>query len=363
MGAIGTRTGSMLLAVIALSGCIPQGGRRPPGDVPPPQRYGPQAASTPKDSYERRSLDQDERVTPTPAPAWEARRVTADARLIQSQTYVVQPGDSLRRISEKTGAGSEAIARENGLVAPYVIRAGQRLAIPGGRYHLVRAGESGIAIARAYSVEWSRVVSANALQEPYILRTGQRLLIPSSGPESLEERAARFRLDIDDILTGGEPALAANARPAKPSPSTTRVLPPTTPVAEPTTRLSGTFGWPASGRIYKRFGPGGSGERSDGIKLAVPLKTPILAAADGVVAYVGSDVPALGGLVILKHGASTTTIYGHAGQLLVKRGQSVKKGQMIGLSGNSGFADRPSLHFEIRQGRTPVDPLTRLPAR
>ena len=78
--------------------------------------------------------------------------------------------------------------------------------------------------------------------------------------------------------------------------------------------------------------------RSDGIKIAVPLDTPILAAADGVVAYVGSDVPALGGLVILKHGDGMTTVYGYAGQLVVQRGQSVKKGQMIALSGNSGFA-------------------------
>jgi len=71
----------------------------------------------------------------------------------------------------------------------------------------------------------------------------------------------------------------------------------------------------------------------------------------------------LGGVIILRHGSTFTTVYGHAGQLLVQRGQSVKKGQMIALSGNSGFADRPELHFEIRQGRTPVDPVPRLPAR
>ena len=204
---------------------------------------------------------------------------------------------------------------------------------------------------------------ANALEEPYVLRTGQRLLIPSAGPETLEERAARFHIDIDDILTGGEPALAANAKPAKPTASSARVLPATTPVAEPTAPLRGAFAWPVKGTILKRFGPGSSGEHNDGIKIAVPLDTPILAAADGVVAYVGSDVPALGGLVILKHGNGMTTVYGYAGQLLVQRGQSVKKGQMVALSGNSGFADKPSLHFEIRQGRTPVDPLPRLPAR
>jgi murein DD-endopeptidase MepM/ murein hydrolase activator NlpD len=347
--------GALLFGALAVTGCIPAEAG--------PGRYAAPVVTQQQDQFERRSLDQDVRALPAPPPAWEARRVVADARQIAGSTYVVQSGDTLRTISAKTGAGSEAIARANALAAPFVIHPGQRLSIPGGRYHLVRAGESGIAIARAYGVDWSRIVSANALAEPYILRTGQRLLIPGSRPETIEERAARFHLDIDDILTGGEPALAANAKPAKPAPTSKRVLPATTPVAAPVARAAGQFAWPLKGTVVKRFGPGKSGERSDGIKIAAPLNTPVLAAADGVVAYVGSDVPALGGLVIVKHGNSLTSVYGHAGQLLVQRGQSVKKGQMIALSGNSGFADRPELHFEIRQGRTPVDPVPRLPAR
>jgi murein DD-endopeptidase MepM/ murein hydrolase activator NlpD len=367
--------GFAAVAGAALAGCIPPSGYTSAASEPPP---APQRASqqqrqrplpprppqqTPDTSYERRALDQDVRALPAPPPAWEARRVVADARQVPSSTYVVQPGETLGAIAAKTGAGAEAIARANAIPAPNMLRAGQRLTIPGGRYHLVRAGESGIAIARAYSIAWSQVVAANALTEPYILRTGQRLLIPQTGPETLEQRAARFHIDIDDILTGGEPALAANAAPAKPTASSARVLPATTPVAAPAKRAAGLLAWPVSGKVVRRFGPGRSGERNDGIKIAVPLNTPVLAAADGVVAYVGSDVPALGGLVILKHGNGMTSVYGHAGQLLVQRGQSVRKGQTIARSGDSGFADRPELHFEVRQGRTPVDPLSRLPAR
>ncbi|MBB5709001.1 M23 family metallopeptidase [Sphingomonas xinjiangensis] len=368
------------LAGAALAGCIPPSGYASAASEPPPApqrapqqrpvRQSPVQQRAPQHrppqqvpDYERRTLDQDVRALPAPPPAWEARRVVPDARQVPSSTYVVQPGETLGAIAAKTGAGAEAIARANAITSPGLIRAGQRLSIPGGRYHLVRAGESGIAIARAYSIAWSQVVAANALAEPYILRTGQRLLIPFTGPETLEQRAARFHIDIDDILTGGEPALAANAAPAKPTASSARILPPTTPVAAPVKRAAGLFAWPVSGKVVRRFGPGRSGERNDGIKIAVPLDTPVLAASDGVVAYVGSDVPALGGLVILKHGNRMTSVYGHAGQLLVQRGQAVRKGQTIARSGNSGFADRPELHFEIRQGRTPVDPLARLPAR
>jgi lipoprotein NlpD len=116
------------------------------------------------------------------------------------------------------------------------------------------------------------------------------------------------------------------------------------------------------GRVVKRFGPGASGERSDGIKIAVPLSTPIRATADGVVAYAGDGIKALGGLVIIKHGGGWTSVYGHASKLLVSRGQSVKRGQTIALSGDTGFAaDRPEVHFELRKGRTPVDPQGQLP--
>ncbi len=351
------------LALLLLAGCIPVSAGSDPGYRPPQQ-------SRPTPQRQRPPAEQDVRVLPAPPQSWEMRAVTADGKRIQGSTYVVQRGDSLRSISIRTGAGSEAIARANNIPPPFVITVGQRLTIPGGRYHLVRPGETGIAIAQAYRVPWSRVIAVNALEEPYILRNGQRLLIPEPAlqrphvSETIEERAARFHLDlgVDDIVTGGQPALAAKGKPARPTASSARVLAPTTPVAAPA-KLKGGFQWPANGRIVKRFGPGASGERNDGIKIALPLDTPVLAAADGVVAYVGSDIPALGGLVILRHGDGWTTVYGHAGQLLVQRGQSVKKGQMIALSGNSGHTDRPELHFEIRQGRTPVDPLPRLPAR
>ncbi|MBX3595521.1 M23 family metallopeptidase [Sphingomonas sp.] len=343
--------GGAFAALTLLGGCIPPG-------AGPPTRPRTVYTGDPTAAPRR----DDVAALPAPPPAWEARPVTADARTIPGSTYIVERGDTLRGIANKTGAGSEAIARANGLAPPYVIQIGQRLTIPGGRYHLVRAGETGIAIARAYGVDWGRVVTENDLAEPYILRVGQRILIPGDArPMTIEERAAAFRLDIDDIVTGGQPAIAERARPTRPTASSARVLPSTAAVAPPTT-LTGGFQWPVRGEVIRKFGPVASGERSDGIKIAVPLDTPILAAADGTVAYVGSEIPSLGGLVIIQHGSGWTTVYGHAGQLLVQRGQSVKRGQMIALSGDSG-TNRPELHFEMRQGRTPVDPLTRLPAR
>jgi murein DD-endopeptidase MepM/ murein hydrolase activator NlpD len=349
-GAFRVVAGAALLPLLAA--CIPQnyGQRAEP-------RAGGAEINDPTAAPRR---EQDVPSLPAPPPAWIAQPVTPDARIVAPSTYTVRPGDTLRAIAVVTGAGSEAIARANGLTAPFTLQPGQRLTIPGGRYHLVRAGESGIAIARAYGIEWSRVVAANELTEPYMLRVGQRVLIPGEHrPITREQRAAAFRIDIDDIVTGSQPAIAERARPAPPTASSSRVLPPTTPVAPPAT-LSGGFAWPVKGQIVRRFGPVASGERSNGLKIAVPLDTPVLAAADGTVIYVGSDIPSLGGLVMVQHGGGWITIYGHAGQLIVQRGQAVKRGQMIALSGDSG-TNRPQLHFEMRQGRTPVDPIPRLP--
>ena len=397
-----------VLPMLALAGCIPQverpagyGSARP--DRQPPyettrapdrddtERRGDRAAEQdddrPRGDYRPRGGDgtpSDDRgrpdtyrrdvyrgrdtgevaALPAPRPAWEARPVRADARTISDTTYVVRPGDTLSEVANRSGASIEAIARANDLESPYPIEAGERLTIPGGRYHQVRRGETGIAIARAYGVEWSRIVAANALVEPYVLRADQRILIPGvpgGGTPSASERARAFTLDIDDILTGGEPALASNQAPAKPIATPRRVLPSNAVVTGPARLASGGFLWPVDGRVVKRFGPGASGERNDGIKIAVPMSTPIHAAADGVVAYVGDGIAALGGLVIIKHGGGWTSVYGHASKLLVQRGQSVKRGQTVALSGDTGFADRPELHFELRKGRTPVDPTSQLP--
>jgi len=359
------------MACVALAACIPQVDR--PAPTPSPPRAAPTAPPAepvaPPPAPVARSRDPEappaDAVTllPAPRPAWEARPVSPDAAEINDQDYLVRRGDTLRAIADRTGAGSEAIARSNDLAPPFVVRSGQRLRIPGGRYHLVRRGQTGIAIARAYAVEWSRIVSANDLAEPYVLRAGQRVLIPGADrARSAAERAAAFTLDIDDILTGGEPALAVNQAPAKPVATPRRVLPSTAAIATPAA-APGRFLWPVDGQIVTRFGRGGAGVRNDGVKIAVPIDTPIKAAADGTIAYVGDGIAALGGLVIVKHGGGWVSIYGHASKLLVQRGQAVKRGETIALSGASGFADRSQLHFELRRGRTPVDPAGQLSRR
>lgn len=311
-------------------------------------------------------------------PTWKATPVTANAQTVTDGIYVVQPGDTLRGIANKTGAGSQVIASENGLTEPYVIQPGQRLKISGGRYHGINPGETGIAIARAYKVPWREIVALNNLEEPYILRVGQKLLLPgnassaatatATGPgssDNLEQRAAAFDLDIDDIVTGSQPALADGASAVEPSEGLSdwrKAITPTTTIATPA-NFAGRFNWPVAGKLISSFGSKGGGKVNDGLNIAVPSGTPIQAAANGVVAYAGDEIGVFGGLVLINHGDGWVTAYGHASKLNVTRGQKVKMGEVIALAGESGYVQEPQVHFEIRKNRKPVDPIGELPKR
>ncbi|MET0370952.1 MAG: LysM peptidoglycan-binding domain-containing protein, partial [Sphingobium sp.] len=183
-----TRTFMVLLTALPIAACIPPEARQGVEAPTPPPNMGADAASA---------------ELAEPQPVWSAQQVAPNAQVVTASTYIVQPGDTLRGIGNRTGAGSEVIATANGIAPPFLIHPGQKLKIPGGRYHLVAEGETGIAIAAAYGVPWARVVDANGLTEPFVLRRGQRLLLPSPpGAQSMEERAAAFRISIDDVLTG-----------------------------------------------------------------------------------------------------------------------------------------------------------------
>jgi murein DD-endopeptidase MepM/ murein hydrolase activator NlpD len=152
------------------------------------------------------------------------------------------------------------------------------------------------------------------------------------------------------------PQKAAAAEPAKPAeqakpakePEATASLPaaPAAPSAE--------FRWPARGRVISGFGGSGGNE---GINIAVPDGTPVKAAESGTVAYAGSEVKGYGNLVLIRHDNGYVSAYAHNGDIEVKRGQKVNRGQTIAKSGQSGNVTSPQLHFEIRKGAQPVDPM------
>jgi murein DD-endopeptidase MepM/ murein hydrolase activator NlpD len=385
---------AQLAALSSLSACIPATQQQ--GQNAGWPRYANEAVG----SGQGAKLEVDPGIfAETPRPSWDGGRVVAAPGVVEEGFYVVGPGDTLRGIGNKTGAGSEAIAAANGLSAPYNVYVGQRLTIPGGRYHTVQAGETGIAIAQAYRVRWMDVVALNGLEEPFVLRIGQRLRLPSdagggsgvsaaraatpapnipSAPslngapanngDPMRSRAAAFDIDINDVVSGSQPALAPGVAPVAPVPKATAAtggrkgLPMNATLATPAT-FGGTFQWPVKGALSGRFGSMGGGKINEGIDIAAAMGAPVLASARGVVVYSGDEIGVLGGLVLIDHGGGWVSAYGRLSRYNVVRGDSVAAGQVIGAVGDTGYGSGPALHFQLRRDLEPVDPIIHLPKR
>ncbi|MBW8295645.1 MAG: peptidoglycan DD-metalloendopeptidase family protein [Sphingopyxis sp.] len=360
MGEIRHHVGVMLGAML-LAGCIPA------APVPPSRPVAPTTAPLPSQhsfDFERRPMSNV--VGGDARPTWTLKPVISNAVRVTAGAYTVRPGDTLRAIGEMSGAGSEALALENDLTPPFTLHPGQQLRIPAGLYHRVGAGETGISIARAYGAEWGEIITFNALADPYILRVGQQLRPPSDaraslpGPINVGARAADFTLDIDDIVTGSQPALAESSRPTAGNAAPHQ--PVTTAIAAPAA-FTGRFAWPLNGPILARFGPLAPGKVSDGINIAAAAGTPIRATADGLVAYAGEQIGVYGGLVLINHGGGWVSAYAHAAKIDVQRGQAVRTGDVIGRAGATGQVQTSQLHFQLRKNRIPIDPMKQLPPR
>jgi murein DD-endopeptidase MepM/ murein hydrolase activator NlpD len=155
------------------------------------------------------------------------------------------------------------------------------------------------------------------------------------------------------------PAAAPIAEQPKMAAVTTTAPPaPPAAVAAPPPRSGRGFIWPVKGDVISEFGTAGHGVHNDGINIAVARGTPVHAADDGVVAYSGNELRGFGNLLLIKHSDGWMTAYAHNDQLLVKRGDTVKRGQKIALAGDSGGVSQPQVHFEVRQGTRAVDPAT-----
>jgi murein DD-endopeptidase MepM/ murein hydrolase activator NlpD len=121
-------------------------------------------------------------------------------------------------------------------------------------------------------------------------------------------------------------------------------------------KQSSLFTWPVQGKVIGKFASGG---KNDGINIKVPEGTSVKASASGEVMYAGSELKGFGNLLLIKHKDGWMTAYAHNSELLVKKGDKVKQGQAIAKSGKND-ANVPQLHFEIRKGKQPIDPLPKL---
>jgi murein DD-endopeptidase MepM/ murein hydrolase activator NlpD len=216
--------------------------------------------------------------------------------------------------------------------------------------HVVVSGDTLMKISRRYGKSLAELTKANKISVLSKLSIGDRITIPGGAPATVAVAPSKEPpASKTQVAAADPPHTARIATPEPPSESATKS-------AEPAGGLP-SFRWPVRGRIIAGFGPKTNGQQNDGINLAVPEGTPIKAAEDGVVAYAGNELKGYGNLVLIRHGNGFVTAYAHASEILAKRGDQIKRGQVIARSGQTGNVTSPQLHFEIRKGATPVDPM------
>jgi len=290
----------------------------------------------------------------------------------------VRYGETIESIAHRHHVPASAIMQTNGIRDAAQIRPGQRLVIPryvangfetttvarapvqsagGGKVHVVKSGDTLMSIARHNGVTVSSLAHANKLHTNTKLSIGDRLTIPPGGHPVAAANPPPPPPKIAQPQTVKPEKVASlpvvqNAHVAKEEPRTIETAVKT---AEPSGAMP-SFRWPVRGRVIAGFGSKPNGTQNDGINLAVPEGTPIKAADDGVVAYAGNELKGYGNLVLIRHSNGFVSAYAHASELMVKRGDVIKRGQVIAHAGQTGNVTSPQLHFEIRKGSTPVDP-------
>ncbi|WP_349360810.1 M23 family metallopeptidase [Stappia sp.] len=364
---------------------VPMAAPRPPAAVASAPRPAPaQSVRTARGEAETIMRDAAPRgVEPRTVRGW----TTAGATQVSARS-----GDSIDSLARRYGVPKFVLGEVNGLSPDAGLRDGQRIVIPtyvhnapnvasaarpsGAPMRLPSAGPAptttgsiptaaisglGTAVAPRPPAKPAafRVASAAPAAAPTAPVSGGALDagLPKAKPVSFTQSASTPAQNSSTPRTAAVPRQAPDAPRIE-----SREEPPAEPIAVARTDAGEDVGerrfrWPARGRIISEFGTKPGGTRNEGINLALPEGADIKSAEDGTVIYSGNELKGYGNLVLVRHADGWVSAYAHNSELLVKRGDAVQRGQVIAKAGSTGSVTQPQLHFELRRGNKPVDPM------
>jgi murein DD-endopeptidase MepM/ murein hydrolase activator NlpD len=317
----------------------------------------------------------------------------ASLALPQVRTHLVVAGDTLRTVARQYGVDASTLASTNHLAPPYTIRLGETLILPAAveaaravppppAPAVVASPSAPVAVAVLPTARQAAPpLPAASLSTPVGmpppaapaampgLAPPSPVQPPAPPPPQAVALAPPAAVAVAP-LSGGtaplplRPPPAVEPQPPLPAPPTPEAKRAEQEAALPPATVSAKgFLWPVRGRVVATYGTDAEGGRNDGINIAAPAGTPVLAAEAGEVAYAGNELKGYGNLILLKHRDGLVTAYAHNETLLVKRGDKVTRGQAIAKVGATGAVSDPQLHFEIRRGARALDPSEFLPAQ
>jgi murein DD-endopeptidase MepM/ murein hydrolase activator NlpD len=337
-------------------------------------------------------------------------------RELAYREVTVLPGDTLSKIADRQAVPLRSVIALNNAQPPYGIYVGQQIRVPDFRRHQIRKGETLYAISRVYGVQVAEVVHFNRMEPPYTLTPNVRLKIPQtkgaavqvasvgksswvqSNPQTTGQRnvapiarnqslapkgksvsavplkapttsqsvlKAPVKVSAVPVQKPKQPKVVASLPPLQKtvldgSAIPANALPPLPrhrySIKQPPLRAGKIFEWPAKGPVLSSYGKKDSGLQNDGLNIKLAPGTPIRAAENGVVSYVGNEMRSFGNLILVSHADGFVTTYGHVAEIYVRKGEPVLKGDVIAVSGATGDVNVPQLHFEIRKNGAAKNP-------
>ncbi len=276
---------------------------------------------------------------------------------------VVAKGETVDMLSSRYGVPAAALLKANGLSNASQVKDGMRIVVP--VYHA-----DGHAVASAEAPKSSKkhaedvadAAPSNAAKMKAKDKAKDKAVVkaeksaPGVAPSPSKDAAGHAVAYVEPFQPQIKKQAIDSAPTGNVEPGAAQTKIPLTGAQADAAGVEPEFRWPARGRIIQGFKSGGN----DGINISVPAGTSVRAAESGVVVYAGDGLKGYGNLVLIKHPNGFVTAYGNNAELDVKRGEQVKRGQVIAKSGDTGNVNSPQLHFELRKGSTPVDPTSYL---
>ena len=320
------------------------------------------------------------------APAPQARVASSEPvggssagwSIVGGSPIVVAQGDDADSLSRRYGVPATALIKSNGLSSGSQIHSGMHLVIPVYSAGAEPSGAKPKKVAAADDADVSPAKHAAAKSAKEDAADAAPKVKSKAKPDARDDKVAAKTTDKPTAKvadkSGDKPVVqdltaksdvsgqTTTAKKSQPDVTPTATVKPNDTAAPMTSAeadaagVAPEFRWPARGRIIEAFKAGGN----DGINIAVPEGTSVRASESGVVAYAGNELKGYGNLVLIRHPNGFVTAYANNGELDVKRGETVKRGQIIAKSGQTGNVNSPQLHFELRKGSTPVDPTSYL---
>ncbi|MEL7028421.1 MAG: M23 family metallopeptidase, partial [Pseudomonadota bacterium] len=260
-------------------------------------------------------------------------------------SYVrVTEGQTLFSLADVYNLPVEDLAQANDLETGESLAAGQTLFVPGRKTHTVQAGDTLYSIATANGEDVETLAMRNGIRAPYTISIGAvlALQVTDGSADPIADAPVRSAAPADDL----KPMITVQ----------------TASLSDEMPQTSG-FAWPVEGPVVSAYGVKTSGLQNEGVNIAAPKGAPVRASASGEVLYQGAELKGYGNLVLVKHEDGWVTTYAHLDEVRVRKGDKVRKGQVIATVGDSGSVEEPQLHFEMRRDLKSIDPQSVLAAR